>query len=264
MKPNPVETGRRIKQLRLSCGLTMEELGRRLENSPRATVSNWERGTNLPNPQKLKKLAEIGDTSIDWIKWGSLEDYISAYLIDSGYQYFITDFPETPHVVYMKLADDYLDTISIDKGYEMCNQAIENTFSEFYFPKFQNYIKNLLKSEIDPILNNYAEKNHSNSRDRFNTRFKNNFYDDLRYEKIKYGETDKIINLAKKLLEKMDSAYESKFTFSSAEDFLYQKTSTPIETEEFLLELSEKFNFPYKKNSSIAKFLTDNHDNFKK
>ncbi|HFM8773004.1 TPA: helix-turn-helix domain-containing protein, partial [Enterococcus faecium] len=72
MKPNPSEAGKRIKQLRLSCGFTMEELGRKIDNSPRATISNWERGTNLPNPQKLKLLSTITNSTIDWIKWGTL------------------------------------------------------------------------------------------------------------------------------------------------------------------------------------------------
>lgn len=82
MKPNPSEAGKRIKQLRLSCGFTMEELGRKIDNSPRATISNWERGTNLPNPQKLKLLSTITNSTIDWIKWGTLEEYITSYLID--------------------------------------------------------------------------------------------------------------------------------------------------------------------------------------
>ncbi|HFM8377594.1 TPA: XRE family transcriptional regulator, partial [Enterococcus faecium] len=47
------------------------------------------------------------------------------------------------------------------------------------------------------------------------------------------------------------------------EDFFYKITKNQFETEKFISDLSKKYNFPYEKNSIIAKFLTDNHDKFK-
>ncbi|HAR1078420.1 TPA: helix-turn-helix transcriptional regulator, partial [Enterococcus faecium] len=128
MKPNPSEAGKRIKQLRLSCGFTMEELGRKIDNSPRATISNWERGTNLPNPQKLKLLSTITNSTIDWIKWGTLEEYITSYLIGIGYELYIKDFPEIPHKVFKDIQEKYSDTFSLDKDYELLDSIIKNIF----------------------------------------------------------------------------------------------------------------------------------------
>ena len=137
MKPNPSEAGKRIKQLRLSCGFTMEELGRKIDNSPRATISNWERGTNLPNPQKLKLLSTITNSTIDWIKWGTLEEYITSYLIDIGYELYIKDFPEIPHKVFKDIQERYSDTFSLDKDYELLNPIIKNIFTKYYSKEFE-------------------------------------------------------------------------------------------------------------------------------
>ncbi|HCA4939109.1 TPA: helix-turn-helix transcriptional regulator [Enterococcus faecium] len=139
MKPNPSEAGKRIKQLRLSCGFTMEELGRKIDNSPRATISNWERGTNLPNPQKLKLLSTITNSTIDWIKWGTLEEYITSYLIDIGYELYIKDFPEIPHKVFKDIQERYSDTFSLDKDYELLNPIIKNIFTKYYSKDFEDY-----------------------------------------------------------------------------------------------------------------------------
>ncbi|HBA5599862.1 TPA: helix-turn-helix domain-containing protein [Enterococcus faecium] len=139
MKPNPSEAGKRIKQLRLSCGFTMEELGRKIDNSPRATISNWERGTNLPNPQKLKLLSTITNSTIDWIKWGTLEEYITSYLIDIGYELYIKDFPEIPHKVFNDIQERYSNTFSLNKDYELLNPIIKNIFTKYYSKDFEDY-----------------------------------------------------------------------------------------------------------------------------
>ena len=57
-------TGERIKYIRLELGETLEEFGGRF-NTSKATVFNWEKGRNLPNKSNLKKIAEIGETSVN-------------------------------------------------------------------------------------------------------------------------------------------------------------------------------------------------------
>ncbi|EIR3975678.1 XRE family transcriptional regulator, partial [Enterococcus faecalis] len=51
--------------------------------------------------------------------------------------------------------------------------------------------------------------------------------------------------------------------YLSVEDFFYKITKNQFETEKFISDLSKKYNFPYEKNSTTAKFLTNNHDKFK-
>ena len=57
-------TGERIKDIRLELGETLEEFGDRFDTS-KVTVFNWEKGRNLPNKSNLKKIAEIGETSVN-------------------------------------------------------------------------------------------------------------------------------------------------------------------------------------------------------
>ena len=263
MKPNPSEAGKRIKQLRLSCGFTMEELGRKIDNSPRATISNWERGTNLPNPQKLKLLSTITNSTIDWIKWGSLEEYITSYLIDIGYELYIKDFPEIPHKVFKDIQERYSDTFSLDKDYELLNPIIKNIFSKYYSKDFEIYLNEILANDINPLIEEYASQKHSISKELFFKRANSKLQDNIRNGNFKYGERERMIDSLKYLLDEMDIAYRDISQYSSVEDFFYKITKDQFETEKFISDLSKKYNFPYEKNSMIAKFLTNNHDKFK-
>lgn len=263
MKPNPSEAGKRIKQLRLSCGFTMEELGRKIDNSPRATISNWERGTNLPNPQKLKLLSTITNSTIDWIKWGTLEEYITSYLIDIGYELYIKDFPEIPHKVFKDIQERYSDTFSLDKDYELLNPIIKNIFTKYYSKDFEIYLNETLANNINPLIEEYASQKHSISKELFFKRANSKLQDKIRNGDFKYGEKERLIDSSKQLLDEMDLAYQDISQYSSVEDFFYKITKNQFETEKFISDLSKKYNFPYEKNSIIATFLTNNHDKFK-
>ncbi len=64
----------------------------------------------LPNKERLIKIAELSNKTIDWIKWGTLEEYITSYLIGIGYELYIKDFPEIPHKVFKDIQEKYSDT----------------------------------------------------------------------------------------------------------------------------------------------------------
>lgn len=61
--------GARIRAIRLDRGLTMVELGELL-SAPQGAVSNWERGENLPNKHRLKKIAAIANISVQELLHG--------------------------------------------------------------------------------------------------------------------------------------------------------------------------------------------------
>ena len=54
----------KIKELRLSVGLTQSELAEKL-NVLQSTVARWESGDNTPRTEKLPELAEILKCTID-------------------------------------------------------------------------------------------------------------------------------------------------------------------------------------------------------
>lgn len=68
--PNsPNEVGVRISNIRRNLGLSMEELGKRLDTS-KGAVNNWEKGVNFPNKERLKKIADLGNVSMGYLLYG--------------------------------------------------------------------------------------------------------------------------------------------------------------------------------------------------
>lgn len=74
MNKNQVEViGEKIREIRLSLGKSMTEFGKMIDDydingkTKSGTVSNWETGKNLPNNERLKKIAELGNVSVPYI-----------------------------------------------------------------------------------------------------------------------------------------------------------------------------------------------------
>lgn len=61
--------GERIRLIRLSKGMTLEEFGK-LFNTSKGVVSRWENDKGLLRPERLKKLAEISGKSVEYILYG--------------------------------------------------------------------------------------------------------------------------------------------------------------------------------------------------
>lgn len=56
----------RLKELRTSKGLTMEQLGKELD-STKGTISNYENGNKKPSLDMLIKIADYFNVSIDYL-----------------------------------------------------------------------------------------------------------------------------------------------------------------------------------------------------
>ncbi|MGY0400710.1 helix-turn-helix domain-containing protein [Carnobacterium jeotgali] len=67
---NNKEVSNRIRNIRLNLGLTMEEFGNQL-NTSKGAVNNWEKEKSLPNKERLKKIAELGNMSVNELLYGS-------------------------------------------------------------------------------------------------------------------------------------------------------------------------------------------------
>lgn len=86
--------GQRIKNIRLSRGMTLEEFGV-LFSAGKGLVSRWERGISTPNPKRLKNIAEFANISI--------EELVSP-----------SDNPTSPQIVGQRIK-----TIRLDSGLTM-------------------------------------------------------------------------------------------------------------------------------------------------
>lgn len=71
---NNKEVGQRIKKVRTESfekKLTLEEFGNLIKPSVhRALVSHWENGINIPNSDRLKQIAELGNVTIEYLLFG--------------------------------------------------------------------------------------------------------------------------------------------------------------------------------------------------
>lgn len=65
-----MEIAERLKALRLEAGLEQADLARKLGYKSDSTISKWESGKTLPTGGRLSKLAELLNTSTDYILFG--------------------------------------------------------------------------------------------------------------------------------------------------------------------------------------------------
>ena len=63
-KKEKILIGRRIKEIRLEKGMTTKEFGK-LFGASDSNVTSWEKGRTSPNPERLKAIAKIGDTTVE-------------------------------------------------------------------------------------------------------------------------------------------------------------------------------------------------------
>lgn len=82
MQTNKKEVGLRIKAIRQERGMNLEEFGK-LFNVSKSNVSHWESGNTLPNSERLKAIAKIGDMTVDELLYGKLEEQAFTKLIKS-------------------------------------------------------------------------------------------------------------------------------------------------------------------------------------
>lgn len=87
---DPQKVGKRIKMLRISKGMTMNEFGSLIDSNVKSgTVTNWESGKNAPNKKRLKRIADLCGVSVDFLLNGtqmSIRDVkrFQSALIDKG------------------------------------------------------------------------------------------------------------------------------------------------------------------------------------
>ncbi|MED4914337.1 helix-turn-helix transcriptional regulator [Parageobacillus thermoglucosidasius] len=61
-----IEMGRRLRELRKKHGLYASDVAKKL-NIHRSTYTNYETGGRTPDPEKLIKLAEMFNTTVDYL-----------------------------------------------------------------------------------------------------------------------------------------------------------------------------------------------------
>nr|WP_321303435.1 helix-turn-helix transcriptional regulator [uncultured Trichococcus sp.] len=72
--------GIRIANIRDLQNKTLEEFGNMIDGATKSNVSKWEKGDVLPNRRRLKRIAEIGETSVSELLYGPFENFARNYI----------------------------------------------------------------------------------------------------------------------------------------------------------------------------------------
>jgi hypothetical protein len=110
---NKIAVGARIREIRLARGETMEEFGKPFGAS-KASVQGWESGRNLPNPKRLKSIADMANISVQELLYGTQEKVMYGIEWWNGKRPHESEQKPLPRVFTSKeAANDWL----ISKGY---------------------------------------------------------------------------------------------------------------------------------------------------
>lgn len=137
MEINPKVVGIKIKNIRLSLGESMEKFGERFGTS-KGTINNWEKGRNLPNKENLLLLSEIGKTTIEYIIYGTMNEYIDNII--HSYQSELLNGNKVPSILIpfiinqlkntmYALASSLSNTIEADERFNKEKDIVLNSWS---------------------------------------------------------------------------------------------------------------------------------------
>ncbi|HHA4379193.1 TPA: helix-turn-helix domain-containing protein [Enterococcus faecium] len=99
--------GKRIKAIRENFDCTMEQFGQ-LIGTTKVAVYNWETGKRFPSNDSLVWIALLGKTTVEWIVYGDIEEYIlSLSTIDSPIYTQLKSFYTNHHANNASLFERY-------------------------------------------------------------------------------------------------------------------------------------------------------------
>lgn len=160
--------GQRIKDIRQSKGMTMEEFGK-IFNASKGNVSLWEKGSSLPSNERLPKIAEIEGGTVETLLYGTPEQYINTVIYSDNAKNFVNENVLNHVVDYYKKNDlsPYNDDENIINRYDNFlsrqdknSHPVNITNEEIYS---QIFLLENVKTEIRQMIFDYELPNNSKS-----------------------------------------------------------------------------------------------------
>lgn len=157
---NKKAIGLRIKTIRKQKGLTMKEFGKLIEDAAQSLVTRWENGTSIPNNERIKKIAEIGNVSVSYLLYGTYtfndlsDEEKATVLAQQSENLTKRKSGRTQYIL------DFLDNISEFKSHDEALSLLSNAIRySFIVEKYSNEGTKLigLLDHIIKILNDYTE-----------------------------------------------------------------------------------------------------------
>lgn len=185
---NKEEIGIRIEEIRKQKKLSMQEFATLIGVSGKSTVNEWEKGRSIPSEDTLKKIAYEGGVTINWLLYGSLDNYFLNILKENA------------------INDDELYH-AIIRYAEISTNLIEFQNAPFIYDNDGNLIDpdlhpEIIKSQIDETILEIIEEN------------KDNLIQQFKINNFTYGDDIKVRNSAITFFDNL--AMSSFFTFEGS------------------------------------------------
>lgn len=123
--------GQRIRAIRKAKGLSMEDFGKLFDPpASKGVVSNWENNYNKPNNERVKKISEIGNISVEELEHGRKKDYIRPFVIELARYYYDVEIAEDPKLINYIISnlEHYDYGISEEELYENNKDLLDDIF----------------------------------------------------------------------------------------------------------------------------------------
>lgn len=156
-KHNPTEVGKRIREVRMKLGYSMDEFAARIDGKAKSgTVSNWETGKNLPNNERLKRIAELANISVAELI-GNSSNNLKNKVIQYVEEIMNVEIQEMQSQKYKELYDIPFKRAAIEMLLEQCN------FDNLTDIGIRREIKLRLDEYLDKVVATKRYMPHSNS-----------------------------------------------------------------------------------------------------
>lgn len=238
LQPDKVKVGQRIKEIKESMNLSFTELGNRL-GIKKPTISSYVQGYALAPEKVISQLSSISGKPVGWFYFGEIEQYISDYLALKGQEKLIEDHPE----VVEKIKNEFYTGGFKNPGWENevgypVEEFIDDYFSELESEILQKEVAQLVEQIVDQA--EQMKDLSDNKKVEAATIIAADIigYIEISGE-IKYDDQEKIVELAKHLIDNLAEREQIEFHDYYLVGKLINVLDDDQQTAQMIFELSQ-------------------------
>lgn len=157
MNVNKMKLGERISTIRIKLNFNLTKFGEVI-NASKSSISEWEKGKNIPNKKRINEIAKIGNTTTNQLLYGSIDEFlennIEVLLMNSKYPYSeLLENYDLKEAVLIYI--DNINTVNKEKITINEIDKIEKSFNEV----LEGIIKTIIDyyERVTDIVNNNKE-----------------------------------------------------------------------------------------------------------
>lgn len=264
MKPDKKDVGKRIKQIKENYNppISLKDFGDLLidekgKSISKGTVDSWMRGLGIPSKSTIEQIARLGNTTVSWIYWGGLKNFILSYLKEKNHENFIETYPETIELLVKLFQDAGFN----DENLPQLNH-VEKYFDNIHHKKFQQYIEFVVEPYTSQIPNylfeGFAYEGPKEvQQQKFRDLVKLEVFRKSKDTPITWGDDEKIKSIAKEQFDRWVRQYDKNKKFEEKENntimnYLIEHTKDEEGVKQILSDISSNKKFSLNYDTKLA------------